>query len=246
MRLHFRRSPVSPRNWSTSDRQRESDRRPRARRQRGERAARRAQACRSTPASPSWSCCASPTARSRGRGHDRDRAHGWRTSRARRRSPRSTRTRGASACIRCRRSRTGAAPSSSTAPGRQSRARATSRATSAAWLAETLGLRPFALDDERRALYHAGAAIASNYLVTLRRAAGSLLEAAGAPPEALDPLMRRVIENDFELTGAIERGDWATVEPPPRCDPRRAARAGGAVPALAGLTASQIGVEVPA
>ena len=38
-----------------------------------------------------------------------------------------------------------------------------------------------------RAAYHAGAAIASNYLVTLRRAAGSLLEAAGAPPEALDP-----------------------------------------------------------
>ena len=82
----------------------------------------------------------------------------------------------------------------------------------ATWLAEMLGLRPFALDDERRALYHAGAAIASNYLVTLRRAAGSLLETAGAPPEALDPLMRRTIENGFELTGPIQRGDWATVE----------------------------------
>jgi predicted short-subunit dehydrogenase-like oxidoreductase (DUF2520 family) len=82
----------------------------------------------------------------------------------------------------------------------------------ATWLAETLGLRPFVLDDERRALYHAGAAIASNYLVTLRRAAGSLLEAAGAPPEALDPLMRRTIENGFELTGPIARGDWATVD----------------------------------
>jgi predicted short-subunit dehydrogenase-like oxidoreductase (DUF2520 family) len=60
--------------------------------------------------------------------------------------------------------------------------------------------------------YHAGAAIASSYLVTLRRAAGSLLESAGAPPEALDPLMRRTIENDFELTGPIARGDWATVD----------------------------------
>ncbi len=80
------------------------------------------------------------------------------------------------------------------------------------WLAETLGLRPFPLCDENRAAYHAGAAIASNYLVTLRHAAGSLLEAAGAPPEALDPLMRRTIENDFELTGPIERGDWETVE----------------------------------
>jgi predicted short-subunit dehydrogenase-like oxidoreductase (DUF2520 family) len=79
-------------------------------------------------------------------------------------------------------------------------------------LAEILGLRPFALDDERRALYHAGAAIASNYLVTLRRVAGELLATAGAPPEALDPLMRRVIENGFALTGPIERGDWETVE----------------------------------
>jgi predicted short-subunit dehydrogenase-like oxidoreductase (DUF2520 family) len=80
------------------------------------------------------------------------------------------------------------------------------------WLARTLGLQPFALADDRRAAYHAGAAVASNYLVTLRRAAGSLLEAAGAPPAALDPLMRRTIENGFELTGPIARGDWATVD----------------------------------
>lgn len=79
-------------------------------------------------------------------------------------------------------------------------------------LAETLGLRPFALDDERRGAYHAGAAIASNYLVTLRHAAGSLLESAGVPPEALDPLMLRTIENGFELTGPIQRGDWETVD----------------------------------
>jgi len=82
----------------------------------------------------------------------------------------------------------------------------------ATWLAETLGLRPFRLEDEHRAAYHAGAAIASNYLVTLRQAAGSLLEAAGAPSEALDPLMLRTIENGFELTGPIQRGDWETVE----------------------------------
>ncbi len=84
--------------------------------------------------------------------------------------------------------------------------------TAATWLAEVLGLRPFPLDDSRRATYHAGAAMASNYLVTLRRAAGSLLAAAGAPPEALDPLMARTIENRFELTGPIQRGDWETVE----------------------------------
>jgi predicted short-subunit dehydrogenase-like oxidoreductase (DUF2520 family) len=79
-------------------------------------------------------------------------------------------------------------------------------------LAETLGLRPFQLADEDRALYHAGAAIASNFLVTIRCVAGRLVEDAGAPPEALDPLMRRTIENGFELTGPIARGDWATVD----------------------------------
>ena len=79
-------------------------------------------------------------------------------------------------------------------------------------LAERLGLRPFPLADRARPLYHAGAAIAANYLVALRRAAGRLLEEAGAPPEALDPLMRRTIENGFELTGPIARGDWETVE----------------------------------
>ncbi len=79
-------------------------------------------------------------------------------------------------------------------------------------LARTLGLKPFELADADRPLYHAGAAMASNFLVTLHEAASSLVAAAGAPPEALEPLMRRTIENGFELTGPIERGDWATVE----------------------------------
>jgi predicted short-subunit dehydrogenase-like oxidoreductase (DUF2520 family) len=79
-------------------------------------------------------------------------------------------------------------------------------------LAQLLGLEPFELADDARPLYHAGAAIAANYLVTLHRVAAELLEAAGAPPEALVPLMRRTIENDFELTGPIERGDHETVE----------------------------------
>jgi predicted short-subunit dehydrogenase-like oxidoreductase (DUF2520 family) len=82
----------------------------------------------------------------------------------------------------------------------------------AMWLAETLGLRPFALADGERALYHAGAAIASNFLVTLYRVAADLFETAGAPPEALVPLMERTIENGFELTGPVARGDWETVE----------------------------------
>jgi len=80
------------------------------------------------------------------------------------------------------------------------------------WVAETLELRSFRLDDAARPLYHAGAAIASNYLVTLHTVASELFRAAGAPPEALVPLMRRTIENGFELTGPIERGDWKTVD----------------------------------
>jgi predicted short-subunit dehydrogenase-like oxidoreductase (DUF2520 family) len=87
-------------------------------------------------------------------------------------------------------------------------------------LARTLGLRPFELADAARPLYHAGAAIASNYLVTLHEVAAELFRAAGAPEEALVPLMTRTIENGFELTGPIERGDWETVE-----NHRRAIRA---------------------
>jgi predicted short-subunit dehydrogenase-like oxidoreductase (DUF2520 family) len=79
-------------------------------------------------------------------------------------------------------------------------------------LATTLGLQPFDLDDGARVLYHAGASIASNFLVTLYRAAAQLFEGAGAPPEALVPLMTRTIENGFQLTGPIARGDWSVVD----------------------------------
>jgi predicted short-subunit dehydrogenase-like oxidoreductase (DUF2520 family) len=79
-------------------------------------------------------------------------------------------------------------------------------------LARLLGLEPFALAEEDRALYHAGAAIASNYLVTLHRAAAEIFAGVGAPAEGLRPLMQGVIDNGFELTGPIARGDWATVD----------------------------------
>jgi predicted short-subunit dehydrogenase-like oxidoreductase (DUF2520 family) len=109
-------------------------------------------------------------------------------------------------------------------------------------LAGLLGLRAFELADGLRALYHAGAVTAGNFLVTLRRAGGELLEAAGAPPEALEPLMRRVIENGFALTGPIDRGDWETVD-------RHLAAIRETVPALerayaalADLTAAQAGI----
>jgi predicted short-subunit dehydrogenase-like oxidoreductase (DUF2520 family) len=79
-------------------------------------------------------------------------------------------------------------------------------------LARTLGLKPFELDDEMHPLYHAAASFVSAFLVTLHDVAGELMEAAGAPPEALDPLMRRTIENGFQHTGPLVREDWETVE----------------------------------
>lgn len=79
-------------------------------------------------------------------------------------------------------------------------------------LADRLGLRAFELVDADRAIYHAAAVIGGNYLVTLHRIATRLLETAGAPPEAIVPLMQRTIENGFELTGPIARGDRATIE----------------------------------
>ncbi|HEX2766147.1 MAG TPA: DUF2520 domain-containing protein [Candidatus Limnocylindria bacterium] len=82
----------------------------------------------------------------------------------------------------------------------------------ARWLAETLGLRPFVITDADRALYHAAAVIGGNAIVTLHQVAQRLLEAVGAPPKAIEPLMARTVENGYELTGPIARGDATTIE----------------------------------
>jgi predicted short-subunit dehydrogenase-like oxidoreductase (DUF2520 family) len=82
----------------------------------------------------------------------------------------------------------------------------------ARWLAERLGLRPFEIADGDRPLYHAAAVIGGNYLVTLHQVARRLLAEVGAPPEAIEPLMTRTVENGFDLTGPIARGDTATIE----------------------------------
>ena len=82
----------------------------------------------------------------------------------------------------------------------------------AGWLADQLGLRPFEIADADRALYHAAAVISGNYLVTLHQVAQRLLADVGAPPSAIEPLMARTVENGFDLTGPIARGDAATIE----------------------------------
>jgi predicted short-subunit dehydrogenase-like oxidoreductase (DUF2520 family) len=79
-------------------------------------------------------------------------------------------------------------------------------------LARLLGVRVFELADEKRPLYHAGATVAASFLVTLHEVASDLFRTAGAPPEALEPLMRRTIDNGFLPTGPHVRGDRETVE----------------------------------
>lgn len=82
----------------------------------------------------------------------------------------------------------------------------------AEWLARTLGLEPFPLADAAKPLYHCAASFACAYLSTLHAVAERLFESIGAPPAALVPLERRTMENGFELTGPIARGDWGTVD----------------------------------
>lgn len=78
-------------------------------------------------------------------------------------------------------------------------------------LAQMLDLTTFTLRETDRPLYHAAASIASNYLVALQRSAARLFALAGAPPEALTPLMQGTLAGGFPLTGPIARGDWDTV-----------------------------------
>jgi predicted short-subunit dehydrogenase-like oxidoreductase (DUF2520 family) len=79
-------------------------------------------------------------------------------------------------------------------------------------LAELLGLEAFELADDSRPLYHAAAMMASTFVVTLHDVAGELMTAAGGPPEALLPLTRRTVENGFQHTGPLVRGDTQTVK----------------------------------
>ena len=83
-------------------------------------------------------------------------------------------------------------------------------------LATTLGMRVKVVPREQRALYHAAASVASNFLITLEGAAERLASAVGLDREALVPLVRASVDNwarqgaRAALTGPIARGDVAT------------------------------------
>jgi len=88
-------------------------------------------------------------------------------------------------------------------------------------LAGDIGCVPIELDADRKALYHAAACMACNYLATLQEAAIATAILAGIDPEparrALAPLVAATVDNIAELgpakalTGPIARGDVSTV-----------------------------------
>ncbi len=85
-------------------------------------------------------------------------------------------------------------------------------------LGTTLGMRPFAIAEADRPLYHAAASMASNYLVTLEWAAEQLAAIVGVDRDHLVPLVRSAVDQwasvgaHEALTGPVARGDAATVE----------------------------------
>ena len=79
-----------------------------------------------------------------------------------------------------------------------------------------LGALPFAIDADRKALYHASTVMACNYLVSLLETSQQMLLASGYPAKGsspLEPLIRQTMDNFFKhdaksaLTGPIARGD---------------------------------------
>ena len=89
-------------------------------------------------------------------------------------------------------------------------------------IVRSLGARAVFLEAENLPLYHAGAVMASNYVVALADVAQSLLVKAGVPRRqalpALIPLLSSVVQNLAQvglpgaLTGPVERGDVSSVE----------------------------------
>lgn len=83
-------------------------------------------------------------------------------------------------------------------------------------LAGLLGMRVKVVPRDQRALYHAAASVASNFLITLEGAAERLAAIVGLERDALVPLVRATVDNwarqgaRAALTGPIARGDVAT------------------------------------
>ena len=83
---------------------------------------------------------------------------------------------------------------------------------------DTLGGRAIEVPDERRALYHAVAAIASNHVTALCAQIERLAAEVDVPVDAYWTLLRTTLDNVEQvgaanaLTGPAARGDWHTIE----------------------------------
>jgi len=94
-------------------------------------------------------------------------------------------------------------------------------AAAAVQLARDIGMHPFRIASEAKALYHAGAVFASNYFVVVEAVAQRLLRQAGLAEQdawsALQPLIEGTLDNLRRaqplgaLTGPVARGDGVTV-----------------------------------
>lgn len=102
------------------------------------------------------------------------------------------------------------------------------RLTAGAWFAtagdpitdrivDALGGRHFTIADADRAVYHAGAAVASNHLIALLGQVERLATSIGMPLDAYLDLADATLANVRDLgpadalTGPVARGDWETV-----------------------------------
>jgi predicted short-subunit dehydrogenase-like oxidoreductase (DUF2520 family) len=87
-------------------------------------------------------------------------------------------------------------------------------------VAAELGAVPFRLGEDDKALYHAGAVFAANYLATVEAMAERIMQAAGLtdPAPLLEVLARTSFDRTFALgpgaalTGPAVRGDVGTIE----------------------------------
>src|SRR5439155_1485171 len=88
-------------------------------------------------------------------------------------------------------------------------------------IARELGMHPFRITGQAKAIYHAGAVFASNYFVVVQAVAQRLLRHAGLTDadawQALRPLVEGTLENLSHgqpmdaLTGPVVRGDDSTI-----------------------------------
>src|SRR5437773_10974288 len=88
-------------------------------------------------------------------------------------------------------------------------------------LARDLGMRPFHIPTKSKAIYHAGAVFASNYLVVVEAVAQRMLWNAGLSDSHAWAALRPLVEGTFEnlsrlepreaLTGPVVRDDTAPI-----------------------------------